>query len=259
MNRLMLVLLLTLADPASAQFGESVVKELTFDEYEPIVLSVDLGLDANESAETWWRVTGSPKYRKVSPTEIAVWAPPGQHAIWLGAAITKVTKTTIETTSGPQEVVTGFSTRRAEFDYLITVRGKRPPPVVVPIPDDKDDTKDDTEDVTDDDVTVSGDTFCVIVRNTEDVTESSGLRQAIFDLHEYADSTDDVYVIEVDADAESGIAKTYASKVPSGAKMPYYFVSRKDSGTGKAHIFHSGELGKSADALKQIKEARDAS
>lgn len=234
------------------------VKTLEFQPYEPIVLSVDLELADNETAVTWLRSSDDLKYLEINDgKEIAVWAHPGDHELWLGATITATTKQVIPVEGGKTlEVVTGVTTRKAEFDYRIKVLGQRPPPINPDKPDVPVVPDEPVEPTT---PAVSGNTYCVIFRNTEDVTEASGLRQAILDLHDFADGTEDVYVIEADIDEDAQPAKSYIDKMPSDAKLPYYFISRPKDSDGKAYIFHQGTLKTSKDVLAQIKEARDAS
>lgn len=107
----------TIIVAAICQFGEPITVEA--DQYEPVVISVDLELAEGETQGSFWRSDGKAKFREIDGGKsLAVWAPPGKHKIWRGAVIVS---------QNP------FAIRTVEFSYEILIRG---PPVPEPSPDD---------------------------------------------------------------------------------------------------------------------------
>ena len=202
-------------------------KSLEFDPYEPIILSVDLKLQDGETAVTWWRTEGQARYREIGGNEIAVWAPPGKHSIWLGATITKATTATIQTADGKSiEVVTGVSTRKAEYDYSITVRGP-PSPDIPEVPDDPEPSPDFPR----------GSVSAVVIRDLDTQTPDQS-EWLIKSQVELSKAGTQLVILEHDQD---GIPSGYVKRLEAdGFNYPAYFVvvQAKD----KNHIVASGEV-----------------
>lgn len=236
-----LILLLLL--PADG-FGQT--KEIEAQPYDPIMISVDLGLEDGESAVTFWRSAGKAQYREVNDgRDLAVWAPPGKHSIWMGATVTKQTTTTITDGNGKEiEVVTGVSTRKVEFDYLITVHGSQPPP----------DPVDPEEPVVPDPVkpTLTGPAYHVIIRHIEELTVDQ--QDELILVRNYANVSTDVQQLEFDYDAERRPASTYVARIPDDASLPYSFVVRTRKDNGEAYISWQGEFESAESTIAEIQK-----
>lgn len=239
---LSILLLLMLPASTFGQYGTT-TREIIAAPHEPILIDVDLELSPEESAVTFWRTQGQASYIEVNNGEnLAVWAPPGTHSIWLGATITKqITSTIVDGNGNEVEVVTAVSTRKAEFDYIIKVTGAQPPPT----------------DPTDPPVTseLIGPVYHVVIRNVEDVTPQQ--RTELIKVKDYANSVDDVHYLEFDIDADKQPALSYVEKVPSPEELPYAFVARSTT-TGKAYISWQGTFKKADNSIKEIKALEKA-